>query len=332
MTDRDPLVSVLIVNFNSGDYLARCLDALCRQTLDAFEVLVLDNASRDESLARARAAVTDARVRYEAGADNVGFAAGNNHLARAAVAPWLATLNPDAIPARDWLERLLAAAAAHPEIAMFGSTQLDEADPSRFDGIGDCYFAAGLPWRSGYGRAARKLPPSFESFAPCAAAALYRRDGFAALGGFDAGYFCYVEDVDLAFRWRLLGGAALQVGDAVVRHAGGVSAGAAPSGFAAYHGVRNLIWTFVKNLPGPLFWPLLPAHVLLVMLLLLRAVVQGNAGPVWRGIVHALAAWPHVWSERRRLQAGRRVSAWRIARALNWAPWRLIDRMPPCVG
>ncbi|MEJ0070468.1 MAG: glycosyltransferase family 2 protein [Pseudomonadota bacterium] len=261
MSAPPPRVSVLIVNFNSGDYLARCLDALCRQSVVMFEVLVLDNASHDDSFVRARTAVTDGRVRFEAGADNIGFAAGNNRLARTAAAPWLATLNPDAIPARDWLERLLAAADAEPTVAMFGSTQLDAADPSRFDGIGDCYFALGLPWRGGYGRPVRRLPPRFDSFAPCAAAALYRRDGFVALGGFDERYFCYVEDVDLAFRWRLAGGCARQVGDAIVHHAGGVSGTAAPSGFAAYHGMRNLIWTFVKAMPGPLFWPLLPGHL-----------------------------------------------------------------------
>jgi GT2 family glycosyltransferase len=328
----DPLVSVLIVNFNSGDYLAHCLEALRRQTVAAFEILLLDNASRDGSVERARQAAGDLAVRLEASADNLGFAAGNNRLAARARAPLLALLNPDAIPAPDWLERLLAAAAAHPDVAMFGSTQLALGDPQCFDGVGDAYFAAGLPWRGGYGRAVRSLPPRFESFAPCAAAALYRRDGFTALGGFDARYFCYVEDVDLAFRWRLAGGRALQVADAVVRHAGSGSAGAAPSGFAAYHGMRNLVWTFVKNMPGPLFWPLLPAHMLLVELLLLRALLQGNGRPVWRGLVHALAGLPAIWAERRAVQARRRVSAWRIAAALNWAPWRMVGRMPQMVG
>jgi len=328
----DPLVSVLIVNFNSGTYLARCLEALRRQTVTRFEVLLLDNASRDGSLERARAAAGDLSVRFEASAENLGFAAGNNRLAARARAPLLALLNPDAIPAPDWLERLLTAAAEHPEVAMFGSTQLALGDPQRFDGVGDAYFAAGLPWRGGHGRPARALPPRFESFAPCAAAALYRRDGFMALGGFDARYFCYVEDVDLAFRWRLAGGRALQVSDAVVQHAGSISAGAAPSGFAAYHGMRNLIWTFVKNMPGPLFWPLLPAHAALVKLLLLRALLQGNGRPAWRGIVHAVAALPAIWAERRAVQARRRASAWRIAAALNWAPWRMFERMPQIVG
>jgi len=322
-------VSVLIVNFNSGDWLERCLRALCRQSMASFEAVVLDNASRDGSFARARAAVDDPRIRFEALADNLGFAAANNRAARSAGAPLLATLNPDAVPASDWLERLLDAAAAHPDVAMFGSTQRAAGDPTRLDGIGDAYFALGLPWRGGFGRAMRPLPPRFESFAPCAAAAIYRRDGFAALGGFDERFFCYVEDVDLAFRWRLVGGRALQVSDAVVDHAGGASAAAAVSGFAVYHGMRNLIWTFVKNMPGPLFWPLLPGHVALVVLLLLRAGVRGDLRAVGRGVGHALAALPEIWSERRALQMRRSASVWQIAGALNWAPWRLIDRIPP---
>ena len=324
-----PRVSVLIVNFDSGHWLERCLRALCRQSVAAFEAVVLDNASRDGSFARARAAFDDPRIRFEVSDHNLGFAGGNNRAARWARAPLLATLNPDAIPAPDWLERLLAAAAAHPDVAMFGSTQRAASNPTRFDGIGDAYFVLGLPWRGGFGRTIRPLPPSFESFAPCAAAALYRRDGFDALGGFDERFFCYVEDVDLAFRWRLVGGRALQVSDAVVEHAGGASAGAAASGFAAYHGMRNLIWTFVKNMPGPLFWMLLPGHLVLVALLLLRAGVRGDLRAVARGVGHALAALPEIWSERRALQLRRRASVWQIAKALNWAPWRLIDRMPP---
>jgi GT2 family glycosyltransferase len=324
MSPGAPRVRVLIVNFNSGAWLQRCLAALCRQTMPAFEACVVDNGSRDQSFAQARAAIVDPRIAFVALGDNLGFAAGNNRAAAGAATPWLATLNPDAVPAPDWLARLLAAADAHPEVAMFGSTQLDAADPARFDGIGDRYFALGLPWRGGHGRQAHALPQHFASFAPCAAAALYRRDGFDALGGFDERFFCYIEDVDLAFRWRLAGGRVLQVGDAVVHHAGGASA--APSGFAAYHGMRNLIWAFFKNMPGPLFWLLLPGHLALIALLLARAVVQGTAGAVWRGVVHALDGLPAVWAERRAVQARRRASSWDVARALTWAPWRLLRR------
>ncbi|MBV8167017.1 MAG: glycosyltransferase family 2 protein, partial [Alphaproteobacteria bacterium] len=275
----------------------------------------------DQSFAQARAAIADPRITFVALGDNLGFAAGNNRAADGATAPFLATLNPDAEPAPDWLARLLAAADAHPDVAMFGSTQLDAADPTRFDGTGDRYFVLGLPWRGGHGRPAHALPTYGTTFSPCAAAALYRREGFAALGGFDQNFFCYIEDVDLAFRWRLRGGQVLQVGDAIVHHAGGASA--APSGFAAYHGMRNLIWAFVKNMPALLFWPLLPGHVALLALLLARGVLQGNGGAVARGLVHALVALPAVWRQRRAVQAARSVSAGEIAAALIWAPWKL---------
>jgi GT2 family glycosyltransferase len=321
MTGTAPRVRVLVVNYNAGAWLARCLTALCRQTMGAFEAVVVDNGSSDQSFAQARAAITDPRIAFLPLGANLGFAAGNNRAAAGAEAPFLATLNPDAEPAPDWLERLLAAAEAHPEVAMFGSTQLDAADPARFDGIGDRYFALGLPWRGGHGRRAHPRPPREKTFGPCAAAALYRRDAFEALGGFDPTFFCYIEDVDLAFRWRLAGGEALQVGDAVVHHAGGGSA--APSGFAAYHGMRNLVWAFVKNMPGPLFWPLLPGHVVLLGLLLARGVLQGNGAAVGCGLVHALVALPTVWRRRRAVQAQRRASAGAIAAALTWAPWRL---------
>ena len=321
MNSNGPRVRVLIVNYNSGAWLQRCLAALCRQTLAAFEAHVVDNGSRDTSFAQARAAITDPRITFTALGDNLGFAAGNNRAAEGATAPFLATLNPDAEPAPDWLERLLAAADAHPEVALFGSTQLDAADPARFDGTGDRYFALGLPWRGGHGRPAHAVPHLGRTFSPCAAAALYRRDGFVALGGFDPDFFCYIEDVDLAFRWRLRGGQVLQVGDAVVHHAGGASA--APSGFAAYHGMRNLIWAFIKNMPAPLFWLLLPGHAALLALLLARGVLQGNGAAVGRGLLHALVALPAVWRQRRAVQAQRAVSSGTIAAALTWAPWRL---------
>lgn len=138
-----------------------------------------------------------------------------------------------------------------------------------------------------------------ETFAACAAAALYRVEAFRQAGGFDEGFFCYYEDVDLAFRLRLLGGHCVKVADAVVRHVGGATTGSA-SAFAAYHLARNQVWTFVKDMPGPLFWPLLAGHAALHLLLLLRAASHGLAEPVARGLLDALRHLGPVWRARRR--------------------------------
>ncbi|MFN3398776.1 MAG: glycosyltransferase family 2 protein [Ferrovibrio sp.] len=98
------------------------------------------------------------------------------------------------------------------------------------------------------------LPPEGEAFGPCAAAALFRADAFRAAGGFDESLFCYMEDVDLAFRLRFAGERAMQIPAARVRHVGGGSVGG--SEFAVYHGARNSVWCFVKNIPAALLWPL----------------------------------------------------------------------------
>ena len=78
---------------------------------------------------------------------------------------------------------------------------------------------------------------------------MYRTDWFDRVGGFDEAFFCYIEDVDLGFRVRLLGGRCLQVNNAVVHHVGSATAGT-DTEFTIYHGMRNRFWTAVKNSPG----------------------------------------------------------------------------------
>jgi GT2 family glycosyltransferase len=324
-----PGVSVLVVNYNAGHILGRTLQGLAAQTYRDFEVLVLDNASSDGSAALAQSLIVDdPRFSFKRLGENLGFAAGNNLLAAAAHGPWLALLNPDAVPAPDWLERLLEATRRHPAAVMFGSTQLDAADPLCLDGAGDHYLAIGLPWRGGYGWPLAALPPEGEVFAPCAAACLIRADIFRDAHGFDERFFCYVEDVDLAFRLRLQGHHCIQVPAAVVSHLGGASSGGKGSGFARRHGTRNLMWCFVKCMPPALFWPLLPLHVLALAFLMVRAIATGVAFPVGSGMVEGVAGLPSIWTSRLSLQRARRVGWRRIAAALTWNPLVYLRRTP----
>src|SRR5262249_29006694 len=92
------------------------------------------------------------------------------------------------------------------------------------------------------------------------------------------------------------------------------------SDFARRLGTRNLIWCFVKCMPAPLFWPLLPLHVLGLVFLLARALVRGNAAPVWAGLAEGIAGLPAIWRSRGELQSGRRASWRQIAGALTWNP------------
>jgi GT2 family glycosyltransferase len=188
-----PFVSIVIVAYNSGDLLQKCLGGLAAQTLSDFEAIIVDNASTDGSISRLR--LPDARFRLLMAGENLGFAGGSNRGIKASRAPWVATLNPDAIPALNWLAALRRATERHLSVDMFGSTQIDALNPDRLDGCGDVYSFLGMPWRGCYGHAIDHIPPEGETFAPCGAAALYRREVIEKAGGFDEAFFCYLEDV-----------------------------------------------------------------------------------------------------------------------------------------
>jgi GT2 family glycosyltransferase len=317
-----PQAAVLIVAHNAGAHLQWCVDALAAQTLQAFEVIVVDNASTDGAVAAL--SLPDDRFRVVDAGGNLGFAAANNLGARLTTAPLLVCLNPDAFAAPDWLAHLVAGAQSHPDVVMFGSTQIMANDPTRYDGIGDRYHISGVAWRGGYGHPVgpvRDVPV----FGPCAAAALYRRTAFDAVGGFDDAFFCYHEDVDLAFRLRLVGGLGMQVPEAVVRHVGSASAGKG-SDFAVFYGTRNRVWTYVKNMPGWAFWLFLPAHVLANLLYLMVQTARGRGASTVRGLWAALAGLPRVWRQRQAIQARCTVPVHGVLAAMVWNPLYALRR------
>lgn len=227
---------------------------------------------------------------------------------------WIALINPNAFIALDWLEQLQDAANRNPDFSFFGSTLLIANSPDKLDGTGDVYHMSGLAWRSAHGtarrtarRTARSNAPTIEHeiFSPCAAAALYRRDAFLKVGGFDEDFFCYMEDVDLGFRLRLAGHRCMQVPAAIAHHIGSASSGGQHSDFATYHGHRNLVWTFVKNMPAPLFWLLLPLHLALNVMTIIAISMRGQTRTILRAKRDALRGLPHAWRKRTEIQRTR---------------------------
>lgn len=316
-------VTIIVVNYNSGTRLHKCVEAVLEQTFSDFLLYIIDNNSSDNSLNNLP---SDARVIVRELPDNEGFAAANNIGFRRAESEWVITLNPDAYPAKDWLEQLLAATERYPGVTMFGSMQYADADHTVMDGAGDEYYFAGIPWRSYYQQPAKITPhEDREVFAPCAAAAMYQREAVLEVGGFDEMFFCYCEDVDLAFRLRLLGHRVVQVAAAKVEHEGSAVTGA-KSDFTIYHSFRNRLWLYVKNMPSWLLWVCGPFHDLALILLLLKAWMQGQGKPAFDGVKDGFASIDVQWKARREIQANRTVSPWKIARALCWNPLRMLGR------
>lgn len=317
--------SVIVVNYNGGPRIKRCMEALAGQTFRDFEVIMVDNGSPDNS---GDTPVPDERFRWIMAGKNLGFATGNNIAAREAKGEWLLMINPDAYAEPECLAKLYSATIRHPDCVIFGCTQLDDKTPEILDGSGDCYFFAGFPWRGGKDWPVDILPDEGYVWGPCGAATLIRKDKFEALGGYDDDFFCYCEDVDLNFRLRLRGHYSIQVVEAMVRHEGSGISGAR-SYFPIFHGTRNCLWVFVKDMPGILFYLLLPFHLGITLLLLCN---PAYFKPRWDGLKAAVKGLPDVWKKRQMVQRTRVVPIWQVAQAFTWNPmtffWRKTDVRP----
>lgn len=312
-------IAVIIVTWNVANLIGGVLSALSLQTRPADRVLIMDNGSVDGDRLAGIVAQYPFCELNQLG-KNYGFAAANNMgIIRCHDVEFVALLNPDAFPEPYWLEALLTAARENLKFNVFGSKLVKADKPTVLDGAGDAYHISGLVWRVGHGAPVSSHPEHVcEVFSPCAAAALYRRQAFINAGGFDEDYFCYVEDVDLGFRLRLAGHKAMQVSAAMVYHVGSATTGGQHSEFSLYHGHRNLVWTFVKDMPGVLFWLLLPLHILMNLASILWFAFKGQGGVIVRAKRDALLGLPRMWRKRQAIQSTRIATVREI--------WRLLDK------
>ena len=220
-------IAVTIVTYDSAAFLARCLDAVAAQTHAPREVVVLDNRSRDDSaaIARAHGVVT----KLIESPDNTGFAGGQNRAIAATSADWVLTLNPDVVLDPAFLATLAERAERPAPLGTLCGKLLrlgpDGAPvvPPRIDSTGIVFTRSFRHLDRGSeepddGRYAVEEPV----FGATAAAAMYRRamiEDVSVEGEFfDEAFFAYREDADLAWRAQLLGWDCLYVPSALGYH------------------------------------------------------------------------------------------------------------------
>jgi GT2 family glycosyltransferase len=234
---------VVIPTLSADTRLRECVESLGRQTGCQLEVIVVDNSGK--GLVRRTGNAPRARVIENAA--NVGFGAAINQGLQASAAPYLATLNDDAVPHPGWLEALVSAMEGRPDAGMCAS-QVRLYGEHRLDSAGMLVAADGSSKQRGQGRPPEDFPVAEEALFPSGSAALYRRAMLEQIGGFDDDFFLYCEDTDLGLRARWAGWKCLYVPAAVVEHHYSHSAGAA-SPLKAYYVERNRLFVVAKNFP-----------------------------------------------------------------------------------
>jgi GT2 family glycosyltransferase len=310
------LLTVAIPTLAADSRLQDCVDSLTRQSLRDFEIIVIDNSGRG---AAALLSLPGARIIQNP--RNVGFGAAINQALRASSAPFLATLNDDAVAHPGWLEALVHAIERRPDAGMCASQVRFFGEP-RLDSAAMLVAADGSSKQRGHGKPPEDFPVPEETLFPSGSAALYRRSMLEELGGFDDSFFLYCEDTDLGLRARWAGWKCLYVPQAVVEHHYSHSAGAA-SPLKAYYVERNRLFVLVKTFPAPMLLRALPASLARYfwhILYLLRGQgsaarfrAGGHAGPrmIWyvaRAHAALLRHGARLWRDRRRIRASARIT------------------------
>ncbi len=249
-------LSIVVVNWNSRDYLAKCLESIRHQRLSRdTEVVVVDGASFDGS----EALVWDRfpEVDFIQSPENIGYGRCCNLGVRSARGEFLLILNPDTELKPGAVAAMMKVLKAQSTVGLVGARLIDPDGtfqtssthplPGIFNTVFDCAFIRRLAWRV-MGRSYKRSP--FPVSAVSGACMMVRTSLFKKLGGFNPRFFMYGEDVDLCQRVRTAGHEVCHVPMAKVIHHGGVSTANRGSGFSQVM-IREAVDVFMRIHHGP---------------------------------------------------------------------------------
>jgi len=287
----EPLIDIVIPNWNGRQFLGDCLQSLRRQTYDNFRVIVVDNGSSDGSCDYLRTNFPEVEV--VSLPENTGFSYAVNTGISASRAPLILLLNNDMEVAEDCVERLTAALERYADIDAFALKMINFHQRHLLDGAGDAFLRGGVGYRLG---TMEEDGPLYQTdrpvFGACAGAALYRRDFFTSVGVFDPDFFAYLEDVDLNLRARRLGKRFMYLSSAKVYHLGSATSGSKFNPLTIRLSTRNNILVLAKNYPLPLLCRFLPAILVYQVAWLSFCLKKGLVVPYLQGLGQGLVSWP----------------------------------------
>ncbi len=243
-----PLVSVIVPNYNGEAVLAECLASIKRQTYKPIQIIVVDDASTDQSLMIAEQFFEGVEVIRRA--ENGGFAATVNEGLKAARGKYVALLNMDTKAEERWIEASLDAFKRITDAGMIQPKVLTFDDPCTYYSVGIGVTRSGYAFNIGQGALEEgQFNEGRYVLGATGAASVWRREVFEIIGNFDEDLGHYLEDVDLSLRAQLEGIRCYYEPGAVVQHWGGKAAGGQNGSLQVRQVSRNVPAMLLKDLP-----------------------------------------------------------------------------------
>ena len=304
-----PSISIVIVNFNGKTLLKQCLSTLLETEYPDYEIVVVDNASTDKSLADVKATFgSNPRIKFVENRENVGHAEGCNIGAKMTTGKYVVFLDSDIeFNSKNWLSELVNVMENDETVGVAQAKIVLADDKNCLDYVCLTVDALGT-WAATYGSNEQALKQNFEILAASSGCCIIRRDVFEQVGGFDGDYFIYDDDTDLSLRARLLGYRVLFVPSAVVIHRSGVLRGV--SGMMLYHSSKNRLYTVLKNYELRNVWwrfSVLSFFTFMVSVGFVATRKHEEAKATLKGLLNPIRELPKIWQKRLLFQSKRRV-------------------------
>ncbi|GLB30819.1 hypothetical protein LAD12857_27420 [Lacrimispora amygdalina] len=238
-------VTIIIPNYNGLKFMEPCFKALRAQSDQNFELLVVDNGSSDGSVEWLK----DHQIPSIFLEENTGFSGAVNVGIRESVTPYVILLNNDTEPDPDYVREMVKAIERSPKIFSVSSKMIQLYHKDLMDDAGDMYSVLGWAYQRGVGQKSSGYKKACRVFSACAGAAIYRREVFDKIGGFDEDHFAYLEDIDVGYRAKICGYENWYCPKAVVYHVGSGTSGSKYNSFKVKLAARNNLYLNYKNMP-----------------------------------------------------------------------------------
>jgi len=298
-------ITVAIPSWNCADLLQACLRCIYAQTLQPDRILVVDNASTDDTSILLE---SHPRVEHIQLPENRGYAGASQHALEVTTTSLLAVLNNDAEPDVKWIEVLANRLRTECDVAASFPLSLDTE--GRIDSSGDVPTRAGFFYKRGYRRHMGKtgdFPTRTGLLLASGVGAMYRVEAVRDVGGWDYDFHSYLEDVDLSLRlwmdgWRII----FEPGTVVIHRQG--RTGGRITAIRAFLASRNESLVIAKNYDMRTLVAMFPSRVLYLCMTAFSRFLAGEFLPFLAGKCAFLLSLKAVWRARSQMKRKRKLT------------------------
>jgi hypothetical protein len=273
------LVSIIIVNWNGLRWLSDCFGSLVKQDYQNYEIIFVDNASKDESVAWVKKNYPKTKILINK--ENLGFSDANNVGYRIAKGKYVLFLNNDTRVTTTFLTELIKVVESDPKIGGAQSKILLMDHPDTHDSIGAFFTSTGFLYHYGFGAKDNlKYDKQIDLYTAKGACMMFKKSVLKKVevdgNILDPAYFAYFEETDMCHRVWLAGYRIVYAYKSVIFHKMGATSSSMNNAFVQYHSFKNRINSYLKNLGSVQLWRTLPIHLLFCEFFSVASFFQGK--------------------------------------------------------